>query len=182
MKTTYHANKSLVLVDNEVYVLSDELIKEGDWYYSSGISFKYSIHLCDSKRLADICNSMDAKKITATTNKNIPNVHHLERKLFVKPDVDVEELAFNYCDDYQSRLINAHYFQRDNAITHFKAGFNANKKEFERGHLFDLFCRMQMGKIKTIEDWEQYMNEIQLLSLPSSIEANEYFTEIKVNW
>jgi len=169
MKTTYHANKNLVLVDNEVYFLgkSASTIK-GDLVYDT-IEKRILIAMEDYETYH--------KLITATTNKNIPNVHHLERKLFVKPDVDLDGLAFEYSKQVKGAQGKA-YSRLD-----FKAGFNANKKEFtleqfQRGVRMAFITGSTEGKMNI----NQIIDSVQPLSLPSSIESNEDFTEINVNW
>lgn len=53
-----------------LYFLSDEEIKEGDWYYTSDMrTSTYGIHKAENKRLADIANEYGAIKIISSTDK-----------------------------------------------------------------------------------------------------------------
>lgn len=78
-----------------LYFLSNEEIKEGDWYCD--ISMKtsnYGIHQCDSKRLEAICNQFkdQAKKIIATTDTS----------LFIESPINIQNIPTQYIEeDYQ---------------------------------------------------------------------------------
>lgn len=57
-----------------LYVLSDEEIKQNDWYLSDGKSSEYCVHKCDSQRLVEICNSNKGYikgKIIASTDESL---------------------------------------------------------------------------------------------------------------
>lgn len=66
-----------------LYLLSDDKIEVGDVYYSGDRTAEYGIHICDSERLADICNQNNVKKVIASediTNKLL-NVIKLSEQL-----------------------------------------------------------------------------------------------------
>lgn len=54
-----------------LYVLSEDEVKVGDYYFSDGKTVGYSIHLCDSKRLEQICKEHGAKKVIFSSDESL---------------------------------------------------------------------------------------------------------------
>lgn len=66
---TLHNEYGFDFTAQHLYFLSNDEIKEGDWYYSGGKTATYSIHQADSLRLAELANeSSQCSKIIASTN------------------------------------------------------------------------------------------------------------------
>lgn len=59
------------LKTQHLYIITDDKINEGNWYYSFGKTSEYSIHKCDSKRLVNISNNYNCKKIIASTDPSL---------------------------------------------------------------------------------------------------------------
>lgn len=171
--TTTHSN--LALVEGEVYVLGDNVFGFYDGFKSKEAAIEKYDEGFVYVKYNKICPVL-------TTTANLEGIPQLDRKHFVKPKVDVEELAEKWVfETNRHKWSNNDDTAPDNYAS-FKAGHNAKEAEFTRGHMFDLFCRMQMGRIKTSDDWEQYMNEIQPLSIPASVTLNENNEVIAVQW
>lgn len=64
-----------------LYLLSDDKIKVGDVYYSGDRTAKYGIHICDSDRLADICNQNNVKKVIASTDNINDNIFGISNRI-----------------------------------------------------------------------------------------------------
>lgn len=64
------------LQNQHLYILSEDEIRKGDYYYTEARISEYGIHLCDSERLVQICKELKAKKVIATTDKslNLPGI------------------------------------------------------------------------------------------------------------
>lgn len=72
----------------ELYIISNEVIKENDWYYSNGKTSEYSIHQCTSKRLKAICKEYSAQKVIATTDQSL-----VKNKVFSHYSQDLMKVA-----------------------------------------------------------------------------------------
>ena len=77
-----------------LYLLSDDKIKVGDIYYSGDRTAEYGIHICDSERLADICNKNNVKRVIASsdTSLNIFKIHSLVKDIFIKNQGNLKEV------------------------------------------------------------------------------------------
>lgn len=77
-----------------LYLLSDDKIEVGDVYYSGDRTAEYGIHICDSERLADICNQNNVKKVIASsdTSLNIFKIHSLVKDIFIKNQGNLKEV------------------------------------------------------------------------------------------
>ena len=131
-----------------LYLLSNDKIKVGDVYYSGDRTAKYGIHICDSDRLADICNQNDAKKIIASTDENL-NILKISSS-FVHEFIDknggnivkvcwVEELENNQL------AYKTHYGGKDYITIHFRI----NKDVYKKEEVITLIGRMQAEGIIT---------------------------------
>lgn len=167
--TTTHTN--LALVEGEVYAIDTNEFGAYHGFKTTQPTIKMiygDLIYLDSEKVG---------KVLWSTAKH-DNTLQLDRKHFVKPKVDVDELASNYAEREQRVL-----WENEHIVSEaFKSGYKAKEAEFTKGHMFDLFCRMGTGKVKTIEDWNKYMNEIQPLELPKSIEVDDDFSVKNVIW
>lgn len=149
-----------------------------------------SISLSDDGHIYLMENyELSGPEVRATTNTSIPNVKHIERSLFVKPEVDVEELAH--------RSVEKYYFEnvpKSVVYKAFLAGYNANKKEFTREEMEQAFefgrTMKYPEKAKKFADIayhisvvkEKFFNSIRPLSLPKSVECDQEYNVISVKW
>lgn len=195
MELTFEAGKNMVLVDGHIYFL-DEISAHpkghvyqlfSDYKLYKGISEVLHTVLETKSKFYWVKTTADknenfpssskwTRNILATTNTELTDVHHIPREWFVRK-FDVEELFKIALSDFD--MADMCEGERYNSMQFFKAGYNANKAEFEKGHLFDIFCRIQMGRIKTIEEFETYIYEIrQPLELPQSITVTKDFKQL----
>lgn len=169
---TYYANKDYVLVNGEVYFLSNEEIKQNDYVFDEPAKL---IHSASKLAFPHVNNTNGLfKKIIATTDKTIPGVKHLDRNIFVKPAVDVEELWYNHFggipanEEYTKAFIklynsNPNQFTFDDMKNAFRAGVLTNTEVGWGG--FDSFI-------------EKYKD----LSLPYTIQADDEFINVIPKW
>lgn len=107
-------------------------------------------------------------------------VEKLDRKHFVKPKVDVEELASNYAEREQRVL-----WENEHIVSEaFKAGFNAKEAEFTREEAIALFnegCRQGTGNYPLMT-FDRCVEILRPISLPKSVTLNENNEVISVEW
>lgn len=78
-----------------LYLLSDDKIKVGDIYYSGDKTVEDGIHICDSNRLADICNQNNIKKVIASTDNINNNIFDISNKIikdFISSQGNLKEI------------------------------------------------------------------------------------------
>lgn len=147
--TTTHTN--LALVGGDVYLQSTEN------------SNRTTYHLSNDKNV----------HVLASTAK-LEGIPQLDRKHFVKPKVDVEELAWKkYPDEHDS------YYKRQA----FEDGYNFKEAEFTREDMEACWLAAQ----KKMNDFNEsgfskFMNELRPLSLPKSIDVDDDFNVKNVIW
>lgn len=108
----------------------------------------------------------------ATTNTSIPNVKHIDRSLFVNPDVeDMKDAVREWMYDG-----SYHYFIEAEAI---KYGYNANKKDFTREEMEQA---MSYATAFPKRPHEEILNMFRPLSIPKSVICDEEYNIIEVKW
>lgn len=183
---------NIALVDGEIYVIAAGT-EQGDyfvWYGKEGLEVHFFLEdigygvktntnlndkdgssLCVSR--GNICG-----KVVLTTNTSIPGVPHIDRKHFQKHDVDVFEL-------FESWLIKS---KKSCSFMDFKAGHNANKKEFTREEMeqamrYAITITFSSESAKHANGMvDKYINDLRPLSIPSLITCDDDFENIKVTW
>lgn len=187
-KSITFTQDSIRLVDGEIYLTTTEGIyidstvmdAEGDIgkigacddNHNVQVVFPdggYSLHCVDEK-----CNRHNEKLrvVVATTNTSIPNVKKIDRSLFVKPDVDVEELA-----DKEAKHTYTNKDLIEIASIWFKSGYNANKKEFTREEMEQA---MSYSTAFPKRPHEEILNMFRPLSIPTSVICDEEYNIIEV--
>lgn len=93
-------------VCQHLYILSDEVIKIGDYYFSKGESAECSVHLCGSERLENICKECGAKKIVATTDTTLelPTIDDESLKLYCENPSEYVEVDEKTTEDIERDL------------------------------------------------------------------------------
>lgn len=122
-------------------------------------------------------------QILASTNPKSTNTKHIERSKFVKPEVDVEQLSINQAWEWTTFDQAAYTFS-----TGFKAGYNANKKEFTRE---EMETAMRAAIVTTFSSEsakyansfvDVYINNLRPLTLPKSVICDEEYCILNVIW
>lgn len=115
------------------------------------------------------------RTLIATTNKRYQEAAQLDRKHFVKPKVDVDELASNYAEREQRVL-----WENEHIVSEaFKAGYNAKEGEFTQGDIAILWAAMILDNTLSLE---YILFKLRSLSLPKSVTLNENNEVIEVTW
>lgn len=183
--TTKHTN--LALVEGEVLILSNEEIKPGDIIYNShphaaeniGIVLEGHGVLHYQKTGYTGCN-----KILASTSK-LEGIPQLDRKWFVKPKVDVEDLAIEIFNLESKEEFSTEDIQ---SINDFKAGYSAKEAEFTETDIINaMYDAREYPTKRTPEDTfsdfvKSYLNKSHPLSSPKSVTLNENNEVIEVEW
>jgi hypothetical protein len=133
-----------------LYILIDEEIKVGDYYYAGGKSDPYSIHKCDSERLAKICKEMKAQKISSTNN-------------FKLIRAGVPKLPEAFIDDFtglsnQGKLKEIVYLELDDTLSNIKIMGN---------EVFVMFCKDQWIDI------ERAYYDFKMAAVESGLNIND---------
>lgn len=167
---TFIANETLLLIDGEVYLLSNENYSIGNWCYDTANEV---ISLFQDS--LPKYHYMGYIKIIAST-KQLPNVKQLPREVFVKGgDVKIEAEKFlpKVYSEWEYEL--------------FEAGYNTNKNEFTKGQLTEsikLAYRYGQGNVRPLlQTIGIIFNEFEpKLQLPKSITTNDELEIISVMW
>lgn len=170
MKTTYTADKNAFIIDGEVYLTGYGPSNSGSYYYNTDLK------TCQQYR----CEYGENKMVIYTTNKNLTTVKLLPREVFVKPQVDVEELADKAGWEYSTFDQAASAFSLG-----FEAGHYANKNQFTKEEMEQAF-RSGWSNSENInssfeleDSFEWFLKSIRPLSLPQEITIENHNVTVK---
>lgn len=162
--TTTHSN--LALVDGEVYILGDNVFGFYDGFKNKEAAIEKYDECFVYVKYNKICPVL-------TSTAKLEGIPKLDRKHFVKPKVDVEELAWQKSQEDSRYLDLSSNFEKG-----FISGYNAKEAEFTREDMEKLWIYAISDKL----NYEQAMELIQPLSLPKSVTLNEKNELISVEW
>lgn len=182
-KTLTFTPDSMAIIDGEVYLLSKDKVNIGDYGYSNNPNEKNPVF--EVKKNMGVLIFQEAgwsgiHKILATTNTSIPNVKHIERSKFVNPDVYVEELAQKAI--YEEGF---HYeMEKQSFKAGFKAGYNANKKEFTREEIEIAYIAGKNHNEfdNAVDGFNVFLTNIRPLSIPKEVICDEEYNVIEIKW
>lgn len=133
-----------------LYLLSDDKIEVGDVYYSGDRTSEYGIHICDSERLADICNQNNVKKVIASTDEkiifstNILKIGTYFVGTFISKNENITKVWVEELKN--SKLIYKTHYGDENCIVIY---FYINKAIYKREEVIALIVKMQEEGIMT---------------------------------
>jgi hypothetical protein len=177
--TTTHTN--IAIVEGDVYIVSDTIPKHFNvpvynWNYNQ-------INIFNNDCIEAERHGIRFSEIIASTAK-LEGIPRLDRKHFVKPKVDVEEVFVKKIG-YETDIFDGDDWDR---LEHFKAGYNAKEAEFTREDMENaihaaFICSRIYGEDVDVNEYVRgYLHGIRPLSLPSSITTDENFNVISVEW
>lgn len=185
-KTITFTPDSMAIVDGDIYVSDNIKPSSKEWFifygdnetslhqYHSDAGYgvkTYTNFNEDDESSLILSTSKCSSRIVCTSNLSLPNVKHLDRTLFYKPDVDVKELY----DKTKSELCYEPY---NNSLQFFKAGYNANNKEFTRE---ELRTAWSFG-VQASDGFDELIKILRPVSIPKLLEADNEFNVINVKW
>lgn len=155
--TKTFTKESLVILDNEVYVVSKNTETSTATIEHEGC--KYGI--------------------LATTDNSVLNVPELDRSVFVRP-VDVDNMAKIAIPDGYNKFTSIAIREA------WKAGYNANKGVYTEEQMKEAmalaFVHGQQNVISKELAIKSYLDIVNPLSLPQKIELDEQYNATKIEW
>lgn len=150
--TTTFTPDSIALVDGEIYLTPNRDGKTFTW------------------------QGGQLRNFYATTNTSIPNVKHIDRIKFMKPDVDVEELAHTNADRLYNRSELSQGWVAN--VRGFVDGYNSNKKEFT---IEELKTAWAFG-VEASQGFDEIIKILRPLSIPKSVICDQEYNLIEVKF
>lgn len=131
------------LPKNNLYVVSDEPLKIGDWYYSIMNSIK-EIYQCDSQNTLDYLNEFEKgyKKIIASTNMSL----------------------FNYVPKIPSYIIEA-YFNNSIKYTNILVKYNNDEIIVDSDNYITIVYEKELPTCKELYTREEVINILKKLNV-----------------
>lgn len=185
---TTHTN--LALVEGEVYILSEEQKFKEKYVIINGKRIQKENDTPFNRERFFIDENIlvpgSIKLIVASTAK-MEGTSRLDRKHFVKPKVDVDELVKKYIKGKEKYF---EYHMNDSGVDYveqsFIDGYNAKEAEFTREDMEEamslMFIHGQQNVVSKEFAMKETLNMLSPLQLPASVTLNENNEVISVEW
>jgi hypothetical protein len=183
--TTYTSNENCFLIEGEVYFADKQSLVN-----VKGVPELSKVQKIMKWRIGSVDvwylqSGNLAFRITHST-KDLDNVVLLPRDKFVKP-IDVDALASDHLQQTLQVKVLSRFAERS-CLNDFKAGHNANTKEFTREEAeFMIRKAYNLGWERNHNHEEEptiknIINMVRPLALPASVEINEQGEIVNIQW